>query len=102
MSEVFILDHGRYDCVYEVGGDTNSATLKKYIIHDGYTLFEIKATYAKQLLPATYFVVEKNSRLAKERFEGNFPWLGYIASVFEVVEQSKEIIINNPKKYAVI
>lgn len=96
------IDCGRFDCVYEVAGDTNSTALQKYIIHDGYKLFEIKATYTKQLLPATYFVVEKNSRLAKERFKGNFPWLGYITSVFEVVEQSKEIILNNPKKYAVI
>lgn len=102
MSEVFILDHGRYDCVYEFGEAPNSTVLQKYIIHDGYKLFEIKATYAKQLLPATYFVVEKNSKLAKERFKGNFPWLGCITSVFEVVEQSKEIILNNPKKHSVI
>lgn len=102
MSEVFVLDHGRYDLVYEVGGDTNSTVLQKYIIHDGYTLFEIKATYAKQLLPATYFVVEKNSRLAKERFESNFPWLGNIMSVSEVVEQSREVILNNPEKHVII
>lgn len=96
------IDCGRYDCVYEVAGNTNSTVLQKYIIHDGYKLFEIKATYAKQLLPATYFVVEKNSKLAKERFKGSFPRLGCITYVFEVVEQSKEVILNNPKKYSVI
>ena len=57
---------GKYDCVYEKDEDTNSIVLQKRIIHDGYRLFEIKATYSKQLLPATYFVVEKNSKLAKK------------------------------------
>lgn len=101
MSDVFVLDYGRYDCVYEFGEDPNSLVLQKYIIHDGYKLFEIKATYAKQLLPTTYFVIEKNTKLAKERFKGKFTWLNHITSVFEVVEQSREVILNNPAQYSI-
>lgn len=95
------VDYGRYDCIYEVGGDTNSIVLQNVALHDGYKLFEIKATYAKQLLPTSYFVIEKSPRLAKERFKGKFTWLNHITSVSEVVEQARDIILNNPRKYGI-
>lgn len=90
-----------YECwESEVKGYPNMI-LKTYVIHERYKLFEIQATYAKQLKPTKYYVLAKDKKEAKTYFKNKFTWLYIISSVIECSDDVTNLVINNPLKYAI-
>ena len=66
------------------------------ILPERASLFEIKATYAKQLKPATYYLAAESKGQAKRIFVQRFPWLSKIDSVRKIEsEREKEEILTD-------
>jgi len=52
-------------------------------------LYEIRATYAKQLNDSTYYTLAKNHIEAIAYFKDNYPWISIIRDVLEVKSQQE-------------
>lgn len=94
----------KLDRIYEHYDNENKIKyikLKAYSFHDGYKLYKISATYAKQLKPNNYYIVAKSKPEAKQIFKNKYTWLNVISSVSECEKEEVEYIINHPTLYPI-
>lgn len=105
MKEIITIKSKKLDYIYERWDseikEYPNMKLIAYVIHDGYKIFEIRASYAKHLKPTKYYVLAKNIKEAKQIFKLRYTWLDIISSVTECSEEITNLIINNPMKYVV-
>lgn len=73
--------------------------LYRYELNDEYILWRIGATYTKSLDPTYYYVVAKDKKEARKKFERKLSWLGYIKSIVPLCGDSAEEILTKPAKY---
>lgn len=94
FTEELTIKYVRYDMIYVK--TENGTYLDRYIPHEGYDLFVIGATYAKQLPPSKYYVIARTLKEARTIFKKKH---GDILSVIKVVERCdtdlKERILNH-------
>lgn len=100
-----IIKSKKIDYIYEhsespIEGYPN-LKLKLYSIHDGYKLYEIDATYAKQLKPNKYYVLARNKSEAKDIFRHKYTWLNMISSITECDKEMVEYIISHPALFPI-
>lgn len=68
----------RYDLIYQSSPDGRRTWLQAYKLRDGYHLFEIMATYARQHPPCEYYVVARDPKEAIYRFRDTYTWLDIV------------------------
>lgn len=84
----------RCTLVYREIGD--SSALIRCRPHGGYSLFEIRATYAKNRRPSDYYALAADEKKAKAEFEMRYDWLRVI-SIREITEEpEREAILTDP------
>ncbi len=71
-------------------------SLKRCIPNEGVFLFEISATYAKQVPPSKYYYLGTSMKNAKKRFTSYIPWMK-ITGAHLVQGEEAERILTNPK-----
>ena len=64
-----------YKYVYYVDEYNYEKVLKRRIPFDGVSVYEVKATYAKQVPVTTYYVLGRTEREARNRFSGTLVWM---------------------------
>lgn len=67
-----VYEHSEWVADTEIESETH---LQRCIPDDGVFLYEIKATYAKQIPPTTYYYLGKSVKHAKERFSNVMSWM---------------------------
>ena len=75
--------------------------LYKYILHDGYALWRVAATYAKQLDPKCYYVIAQDKATAMDKFLKIAPCLNVIKSISKLGDSDAADILANPAKFIV-
>ena len=77
--------------------------LHSYILHEGYHLFEIMATYARQHPPCEYYMIAKSKKEAIERFRDTYTWLDIIKSVEQCnADTERRVCVEFHKKVTAI
>lgn len=89
--------------VFESGTDFDQSddlvelkVLTRYELHDGFGLWKVNATYAKQLKPSTYYVIATNRASAMIKFLNIVPWLSVLLSIELVTGEEMELVLGNP------
>lgn len=94
MGDSLTVSYDRYDVVYAVC--ENGKYLDSYVLHDGYKLFAVGATYALSLKPSEYYVVAQNIRHARKIFmDTHGDILSYIKYIKQVPAEQQEFLLNN-------
>ena len=73
--------------------------LARYNLHDGFLVWQVEATYARNMKPAFYYVVSYSRAAAMSKFLNIAPWLGIIKSVVPLNEADAEVVLSNPAKF---
>ena len=73
-------------------------TLKKCIPKEGVSLYEIKATYAKQVPPTTYYYLGRNKQDARKRFLNTIPYMNITSTRLIPPGEEREQILTNPMR----
>ena len=77
--------------------------LHSYILHEGYHLFEVTATDAKQHPPCGYYVIAQNKKEAREIFKETYTWIGIIKSVEQCnADTERRVCVEFHKKVTAI
>lgn len=73
-------------------------SVTRCIPHQGVSLFEIKATYAKTVPSATYYVLGDTKKMAKGRFENTMTWLTITSIRLIPPGEEAESILTDPMR----
>ena len=68
-------------------------------LHEGYRVWQVGATYARNMKPTFYYVVATSGAAAMSKFLNIAPWLGIIKSVVPLNEADAEVVLSNPAKF---
>lgn len=95
--------------VYEAGVDFEPTddlatlkTLERYSLHDGYRLWRVEATYARNAKPVFYYVISTSKAVALNKFLSIFPWLSVVMHIEKLSEEDAEKVLSCPAKYIVV
>ena len=89
----------RYDLIYQ--SSPSCTWLQEYRLKDGYHVFEVMATYARQQSPCEYYVIAKSKQKAIEKFRNTYTWLDIIVDVKQCDADTEEYICNDFYKHPV-
>ena len=79
-----------------------SRKLVEIILHEGYSLWIIGATYAKNLPKTKYFVIAKSAAEASKKFKEEFTWLSFIDKPVKCSPEEEYEILHNPSRVSSI
>ena len=84
----------KYESIIE--DDRLSRKLVEITMHEGYSLWIIGATYAKNLPKTKYFVIAKYATDASKKFKDTFTWLSFIDKPVKCSPEEEYEILHNP------
>ena len=84
----------KYESIIE--DDRLSRKLVEIIPHEGYSLWIISATYAKNLPKTKYFVIAKSASEASKKFKETFTWLSFVDKPVKCSPEEEYKILHNP------
>ena len=90
-------NHTKSYCVYR-----DFTWLDRIELAEGYSVWMVCATYAKQLRGSDYYVIARSSREARRGFLRAFPWLSCIQSVQICLGADERGVLSNPGKHIII
>lgn len=90
----------RYKSVIE--DDRLSRKLVEITLHEGYSLWIIGATYAKNLPKTKYFIVAKSAAEASKKFKDAFAWLSFVDKPVKCSPEEEYEILHNPSRVSSI
>lgn len=73
--------------------------LARYELHEGYRVWRVGATYARNIKPTFYYVVSTSRAAAMSKFLSITPWLSVVKSVKPLSEADAEVVLSNPAKF---
>lgn len=73
--------------------------LARYNLHDGFLVWQVEATYARNMKPSFYYVVSTSKSGALNKFMSETPWLSVIMSIAPLSEEDGATVLNNPAKF---
>lgn len=79
-------------------GVVSQTTLKRCIPDDGVFLFEIKATYAKQVPSCKYYYLGTSTKDARERFTNTMSWMKITEVRLIPPGEEAERVLTDPKR----
>ena len=84
----------KYESIIE--DDRLSRKLVEITLHEGYSLWIIGATYAKNLPKTKYFIVAKSAEEASKKFKETFTWLSFVDKPVKCSPEEEYKILHNP------
>lgn len=84
----------KYESIIE--DDRLSRKLVEIIPHEGYLLWRIGATYAKNLPKTKYFVIAKSAAEASKKFKETFTWFSFVDKPVKCSPEEEYEILHNP------
>ena len=84
----------RCTLIYREVGD--SSALIRCRPHGGYSLFEIRATYAESRKPSGYYMLALDRNRAKAEFSMRYDWLRVVDVREITTEAEREAILTDP------
>lgn len=90
----------KYESIIE--DDRLSRKLVEIIPHEGYSLWMIGATYAKNLPKTKYFVIAKSATEASKKFKETFTWLSFVDKPVKCSPEEEYEILHNPSRVSSI
>ena len=91
----YVVKREKYDLVYRVYCPERTSFLR-YIIHQGYNLYEIGASYAKQRPNSYYYILSKDEKTAKKEFKNFFDYMD-VREIRLCDEEEKEKVANDSR-----
>lgn len=82
--------------------DYYAKILIEIILHEGYSLWEIGATYAKSLPKTKYYIVAKTAKEAKDKFTATFTWFSFVDKPIKCSPEEEYEILHNPSRVSSI
>ena len=76
--------------------------LARYNLHDGFLVWQVEATYARNMKPAFYYVISTSKAVALNKFLSIFPWLSVVMHIEKLSEEDAEKVLSCPAKYIVV
>lgn len=73
-----------------------SRKLVEITLYEGYSLWVIGATYAKNLSKTKYFIVAKSAAEASKKFKDAFTWLSFVDKPVKCSPEEEYEILHNP------
>lgn len=90
----------KYESIIE--DDRLSRKLVEIIPHEGYSLWMICATYAKNLPKIKYFVIAKSAAEASKKFKETFTWFSFVDKPIKCSPEEEYEILHNPSRVSSI
>lgn len=76
--------------------------LARYELHDGYNLWQVGASYSRNMKPSFYYVVSATKAGAQQKFRNAFSWLNIILCVEPLLPDAAEEVLSSPARYIVV
>lgn len=76
--------------------------LARYNLHDGFYVWQVEATYARNMKPTFYYVISTSKAVALNKFLSVFPWLSVVMHIEKLSEEDAEKVLSCPAKYIVV
>lgn len=90
----------KYESIIE--DDRLSRKLVEIIPHEGYSLWMVGATYAKNLPKTKYFVIAKSAAEASKKFKETFTWFSFVDKPIKCSPEEEYEILHNPSRVSSI
>ena len=73
--------------------------LARYELHEGYRVWQVGATYARNIKPPFYYIVSTSKVDAMSKFLSRAPWLSFVNSIVPLNEDDAATVLSNPAKF---